>query len=63
MPTDFDDDPRDKYDPRPNWTLLFVIALVVVVAIAAANRQVDRTTAIAPDKAASETTVGLSPQK
>lgn len=63
MPTDFDDDPRDRYDPRPKWTVLFVIALVFVAAIALANRQVDRTTAIAPDKGASEKTVGLSPQK
>lgn len=63
MPTDFDDDPRSKYDPRPNWTILFVIALVLIAAIALANRQVDRTTAMAPDKAASEKTVGLSPQR
>ena len=60
MPTDFDDDPRGKYDLRPNWPILFVIVLVVVAAVALANRQVDRTTAIAPDK---EKTIGLSPQK
>jgi hypothetical protein len=63
MPTDFDEDPRSKYNPRPNWTVLFVIALVVIAAIAVANRQVDRTTAIAPDKGASGTTIGLAPQR
>jgi hypothetical protein len=62
MPTDFDDDPRNKYDSRPKWTFLFVIALMVVAAVALANRQVDRTTGMAPDKGASEKTVGLSPQ-
>jgi hypothetical protein len=36
--------------------------LMVVAAVALANRQVDRTTGMAPDKGASEKTVGLSPQ-
>jgi hypothetical protein len=63
MPTDFDEDPRERYDSRPNWMVLLAIALLVVAAIALANRQVDRTTAIAPDKAGSERTVGISPQK
>ena len=46
MPTDFDDDPGDK--ARRSWIALLALALMFVVAIALANRQVDRTTAIAP---------------
>ncbi|MDQ8729503.1 hypothetical protein [Bradyrhizobium sp. LHD-71] len=59
MPTDF-----DSNSPPPNrkWIAPLVIAIVFSVAIALANRQVDRTTAMAPDKAPSEKTVGLAPQ-
>lgn len=58
MPTDF-----DSNTPRRRWIAPVLIAAVFVVAIALANRQVDRTTGMAPDKAPSEKTVGLEPQK
>lgn len=61
MPTNFD---PDTPNPRPKWIAFLVIAVVFVVAIALANRQVDRTTGMAPDlKGASEKTVGISPEK
>ena len=63
MPTNFENDPRDNNARKPNWIVFLAVALVVVIAVAIANRQVDRTTAVAPDKSASEKTVGLAPQK
>lgn len=60
MPTDFEPD-----TPRPaqrKWIAILAIVAVFVVAIALANRQVDRTTAMAPDKASTDKTVGLAPQ-
>jgi hypothetical protein len=58
MPTDFE----PETPPPRRWIALLVIAVAFVVAIGLANRQVDRTTAMAPDKAPSDKTVGLAPQ-
>jgi hypothetical protein len=60
MPTDFE---PDRPQPRRRWIPLLVIGAIFVAAIALASRQVDRTTAVAPDKAPSEKTIGLAPQK
>jgi hypothetical protein len=59
MPTDFE---PDTPPPQRRWIALLVIAVVFVVAIGLANRQIDRTTAMAPDKAPADKTVGLAPQ-
>jgi hypothetical protein len=60
MPTDFE---PERPRPQRRWLPLLVIAAIFVAAIALATRQVDRTTAVAPDKAPSEKTIGLAPQK
>lgn len=59
MPTDFE---PDRPQPRRRWIPLLLIGAIFVAAIALASRQVDRTTAVAPDKAPSEKTIGLAPQ-
>jgi hypothetical protein len=61
MPTDFE--PETPRPPTRTWMVLAAIVAVFVFAIALANRQVDRTTGVAPDKAPSEKTIGLAPQK
>jgi hypothetical protein len=61
MPTDFEPETPQRPQQR-KWIALLAIAVVFVAAIAFANRQVDRTTAVAPDKAPSEKTIGLEPQ-
>jgi hypothetical protein len=60
MPTDFE--PENPPRLQRKWIALLALAVVFVAAIAFANRQVDRTTAVAPDKAPSEKTIGLEPQ-
>jgi hypothetical protein len=57
MPTDFEPEP-----PRRKWIVPAVIAVVFILAMALAGSQHDRTTAMAPDKAPSDKTVGLAPQ-
>jgi hypothetical protein len=58
MPTDFEPE-----KPKPSrWIALAVIAVVFVAAIGLANRQHDRTSGMAPDKAPADKTVGLAPQ-
>jgi hypothetical protein len=60
MPTDFE---PDRPQARRRWIPLLLIGAILVAAIALASRQVDRTTAVAPDKAPSEKTIGLAPEK
>ena len=61
MPTDFEPEQRGM-PPQRKWIALLIIALVFVGAIALANRQVDRTTGMAPEKGPADKTVGLAPQ-
>jgi hypothetical protein len=61
MPTDFEPETPQPSSPR-KWIALVAVAAAFVFAIALANRQVDRTTAMAPDKAPADKTVGLAPQ-
>jgi hypothetical protein len=63
MPTDFEPDPPRRATPQRKWGVLVAVALVLLVALALVGRQHDRTTGMAPDKAPSEKTIGLAPQK
>lgn len=62
MPTNFEPESRSPPPAKRRWLALLAIAAIFILAIAVANRQVDRTTAVAPDKTPSERTVGLAPQ-
>lgn len=60
MPTDFE--PETPQSRQRKWMMFVAVAAAFIFAIALANRQIDRTTAMAPDKAPSDKTVGLAPQ-